>query len=507
MEWIREQLEVERVVSARPAQITVETEAALPGGLREEARVLHADATAAVNGGEWVGGRVSVDGRVTFHVLYAQGDMERVRALEAAAPFAHTLALETADGGEMRVRPRAEIVSVSAKAFNGRLMLRALVSLSADAAVRGTVNCIRDAGEEGDVQRLTQCLATERTVGEGQGQTLLREEFALSDVLQITDTLYATARVRVEDILGGADGRATVTGNVLLEAWHASDMPGRPLVNTRHTIPFEQAIQLSGALGDALTARSEVRDAAVLSQENEDGSRLMRAEVQVYSEIDALQSGEETLLRDVFTTRGDAVEAVTEDVVCRRATVHEQSAAPVRTVMTLEGTAPRIKTPLAGFARPILTGARQDNGQLTAEGVMELTLIYLPEGGGEPLSAQAETPFRAVFSTEAGPEDHLTLTAGEVETALLTGDRVECRCELNLDAEGVRQESAAVMVRAENASAPDTPRGIALYYVQPGEGIWEIARRYRLPLEEIRALNPLLPDQPAAGTPVLTYRR
>jgi len=508
IQWIRENMETEQVVSVAPVQVTVETEAALPGGLREEARVLHADALAAVNGGEWTGSRATADGRVTFHVLYAQGDLFHVRALEATADFAQALPLEDADAAQaaVRLRPRAEVLSVSAKAFNGRVLLRAILNLTADAALSRTVSCIRDVEADGNVQRLTQQIAMERTVGEGEGQALLREEFALSDVLQITDTLYAAARAQVEDILGGADGRATVTGTIHLEAWHASDMPGRPLVNTRHSMPFEQTVALSGALGDALAARSEVRDVAVLSQENEDGSRVMRAEVQLFSEITAVSSTDTAPLKDVFTTQGDAVETTVERVVFRSGTVNEQTDAPARAVMLLEGGAPRVKTPLLGFARPVLAQAKNENGQLTAEGVMRLTLIYLPDEGA-PLAAQAEATFRAAFATVALPEDHLALTAGEVELNALTGDRVEFRCMLHLSAEGARRGEAEVITDAVETAAPAGEKGISLYYLQPGEGVWEIAKRCRMPLEEIRALNPQLGEAPAAGTPVIAYRR
>ena len=51
-QWIRDNMETEQIVAAKPVQITVETEAALPGGLREEAKVYYADAVAVMNGGE-----------------------------------------------------------------------------------------------------------------------------------------------------------------------------------------------------------------------------------------------------------------------------------------------------------------------------------------------------------------------------------------------------------------------------------------------------------------------
>ena len=65
-EWIRENMETEQVIAAKPTQVAVETEVALPGGLREEAKVYYADATAVVNGGELTGSRATADGRVTF---------------------------------------------------------------------------------------------------------------------------------------------------------------------------------------------------------------------------------------------------------------------------------------------------------------------------------------------------------------------------------------------------------------------------------------------------------
>ena len=46
-----------------------------------------------------------------------------------------------------------------------------------------------------------------------------------------------------------------------------------------------------------------------------------------------------------------------------------------------------------------------------------------------------------------------------------------------------------------------------LYFTQPGEGAWEIARRYRIPESELRALNPDLQGDPKTGQGVVVWRR
>ena len=507
--WIRENMETEQIIAAKPTQIAVETEVALPGGLREEARVFFADATAAMNGGEFTGNRALADGRVTFHVLYGQGDLANVRALEAAADFSQALPLKE-DYGQLaavRLQPRAAVQHVSAKAINGRLILQAILNLTAEASLPRTISFIRDVDEGPDIQKTEQVVAMQRTVGEGENQTLFREEFELSDVLKITDTLFATAEAQVEDIMGGADGKAVVTGTVTIDAYHTADLPGRSLVYTRHTMPYEQQVMLSGALGTALAAQTTVKDVAVLSQETEDGGRLMRAEIQLVTAIRAVEDQEMTALRDAFTTEGDTLELQTRQVVFRRGTVNETAAESGRTVMTLPEGSPRVKTPLLAFVRPVMVSTDRQKDKLAVDGVLDMTLIYQTDDSDVPVSVRQEEAFHTVFSTQAMPDDDLTLTSAQVEPSAVTGDRVELKYILRLHADGVRKGEASLVVDAAAGPAPAASKGIILYYLQPGETVWDLAKRCRVPLEDIVRLNPSLPDSPAAGTPVMAYKR
>ena len=492
-DWIRENMETEQIIAAKPTQVSVETEVALPGGLREEARVYYADATASVNGGELTGSRATADGRVTFHVLYGQGDLSNVRALEASADFSQALPLKE-DYGQLaavRLQPRATVQHVSAKAFNGRLLLQAILNLTAEASLPRTVSFIRDVAETPEIQKISQTIAMQCTVGEGEAQNLFREEFELSDVLKITDTLFASAEAQVEDILGGADGKATVTGTVTIDAYHTADLPGRPLVYTRHTMPYEQQVTLSGALGTALAAQTAVKDVAVLSQETEDGGRLMRAEIQLITAIRAVEDREINAMRDAFTTDGDALELQTRQVVFRSGTVNETAAESARTVMTLPEDSPRMKTPLLAFVQPVLVSAERQKDKLAVDGVLDMTLIYRADDSDVPVSVRQD----------------LTLTAAQVEPSAVTSDRAELKYILRLHAAGVRKGETALVADAAAAPAPEVGKGIILYYLQPGETVWDLAKRYRVPLDDITRLNPGLPDSPAAGTPVIAYKR
>ena len=191
----------------------------------------------------------------------------------------------------------------------------------------------------------------------------------------------------------------------------------------------------------------------------------------------------------------------------RSGAVQETAAESGKTVLQLPEGSPRVKTALLGFVRPVIAQAQRQNGRLTVEGVLDTAVIYLTDDSDAPVSVRQEEPFRAVFSVDALPEDHLSLAAAQVEASAVTGDRVELKYILRLSVEGARKDAAEVIVDAAAAEERDTPRGIMLYYVQPGEELWDIARRYRVAPEELRRINPGVGETVATGTPVVVMKR
>ncbi len=182
MKCLRENLQMERLVGSAQGQAAVEGEITLPGGLREEARVLSAGAMVVLDNVEAQQDKVVLEGRVVFHALYTQGD-------------------------RMRCRGDAAVEHVEAAAYSGRLGLKAILQTRCRVLSSQPVAALTGiAGVEGLEQR-TCTLSLKRTVAQGQAEALLREEFDLPAGLQITQTLYGTALPRVTEVTGGL-GRA-----------------------------------------------------------------------------------------------------------------------------------------------------------------------------------------------------------------------------------------------------------------------------------------------------------
>ena len=504
-EILREDLPLQRFVGEGLSQAVVEGEVALPGGLREETHVLSAEAMAVLDRSAVENGRVTADGKVTFHVLYTQGDPTRVNVLEASAEFTHPTEVPGAAGG-MTAPVSLMVEHVEAGAQGGRLHLMAILRVQCRVFTDEPVSVVTGIRGVNGLMARTETLSGVRTSARGAQDVLIRDECDLGAVLQITDTLYATAIATVQEVMGGEE-RATISGQVALEVAHTSAMPSRPLVITRHTIPFEETIALVGESGDSLCCSAVVKDVAVLSQEGaEEGERTLRAEVLLGLSAHSSKQREMRLLLDAYTTQGDRLEMGVQPI--SRALGHRQvhTAESGKLTLLLDGLPPA-RTPLRATLRPVMTEWSRQGGKLNVAGMMETTLLYMTDGSDAPQSYQTEEPFRMSFACDLSLPESLVLTPGNIEVIGVTSDRVEIKYILHLDCYDVQleQNPLVTQVSAQPAEAPEP--GILLCLSQPGETLWEIAKRYRVSPESLKRMNPDLQDGSATPQRVLLWQR
>lgn len=502
---LKENIQMERLAASGRGQTVVEGEITLPGGLREEARVLHAGGMAVIDTVESLQDKASVSGKVSFHAMYTQGDPGKVQAIEATADFTCMLEM-TGTQPRNLCRMEAQVEHVDASASGGRLTLKAVVAVFGRALSQQPMEALTGLSGDETLQTSSRQMTVKRTVASGSGETLLREEFALPEGLDIRDTLYATASAQLTDVSGGL-GRAGTSGQVQLEVVHASNMPGKPVIITRHTLPFEYSVELEGEDGQQLEGSVTVRDVAVASQEGERGERILRAEVLLGVNAWADRRETLTVLDDAYTVSGDDLRLNGQQVSCRVEDSRALAAESGKLMLMLPEGSPAVRGVLCGFATPLVTGREQIGGRLTVEGMLEVALIYMTDDDPAPVSVHQEEPFRATFAAETAPEDFVTLRVSDVDVSAITSDRVEMKYILHMNAAGMRTESARLVTDAVPVASGTLEDGIVLYFTQPGESLWDIARRYRVPVQEVRALNPDLQGEPKAGQGVVVWRK
>ena len=496
LELTRETLRFERFVTRGEDQVTIEGEATLPGSMRDAVTVLSVQAQAHIIGAQTGMGEAGVRGRVCFQVLYTQGDLTRIRSLETRCTFDHTWPLAGAAPG-MRICAAAYVEETAGRAASGRITLRARLAVEAEvfeAAEKELVTAV-NGGTEG-LQTRMQTIRICSGETPGAGKTLVREEFELPERLGAGDVLCTTATVGTCEISGGS-GHVGVSGVIEVRVLHRPKESGEALVETVHEMPYEMSIDAAVPEGGQLTAAAEVTDVMADSTESDKG-RMLRVEAEISAALRLCRQTERELLADMYSTEGPVLQPSFERMDIHTAEECAEARESTRVQVSLPPDAPPIGRVLAAFARPILAKATPGGRRLDTEGVMDVTLIYLPVDSDIPYAVQTKEPFFMAFPVEAGENASVHAYAIETNVGPSTSDRAELRCVLGVRA--VSHGTASIRAVSDVAQLPEEKReyGFVLVWPEEGESRWETARRLRVPESSLR---------PAGKRALLAFRK
>jgi len=440
-------------------------------------------------------GEALLRGRVNFRLLYTQGDLTRIRSMETGCDFERRMAMPGVTG-QMRIQAAVCVQDTEGAAGSGRVTLRALLGLEAEAFETAEKEWVTGVSS-GNMENIqTQMQAVTFCVGQvlGEGSALVREEFDLPARSQAGEVLSVSATATAAEISGGgadAQGKGArigVSGVIEVRVLHRAKEQGRPLVTTVHELPYDAVVEAQLQPDAQLQAQAEVTDVMADAAPSGDGMTL-RVEAEVRVVLSACRQQEKTLLADAYTLRGEILQPQTEEMDVHTFEEHMQARESTRVQAQLPPDAPPIGTMLASFAQPVLAGVTPSGRRLDAEGLINLTLIYLPTDSDVPCAVRVTEPFSMTFPVEAAEGVMARLSAVEASPGPATSDRAEIRCVLLIDAvqHGVRRVRGVQDIRVSPEEKQE--HGFVLVWPPEGETRWETARRLRVTQESLHSVG------------------
>ena len=160
------------------------------------------------------------------------------------------------------------------------------------------------------------------------------------------------------------------------------------------------------------------------------------------------------------------------------------------------------------FFAPTMVQAESSDGKIVVDGVMELQAIYMPVGGEQAMSATLESPFTATFQGDVPSDAPMLLEAFDCECVPVTSSQLELKCTLALHADADVQRSIEAAMDAQEVEGRAVPMGITVLLAQKGDTAWDLAKRFRVPTDELERMNPeLMSGVSGRGTQVMVFKR
>ena len=531
MELIKKQIHMNQWKGNVTTQITLDDDFIVPDTLDDMEQVMLDTGEIQIETVKNQGDKVAVKGKLEFQVLYRK-EGGGLQTLGGNVPFEEVVNVQGLEEKDY-VGLNWMLEDLNTDMINSRkLGVQAIITLQVRVETLRDVEAAVDVDMENNSRPAGAGMSDTDGAGQVQVETLKRTANAAAiavrrkDTYRIKEELSLTGgkpnigqllwrEMKLRDVTAKPlDGRLHLDGELSVFVIYGAEDENMPVQWLEETIPFSGDMEMGDVKEDQIpmvTVRLAHKD--MEAKPDYDGEmREMDVDAVLELDIKLYEEEEVELLSDMYSNnreielnRSDACfDQILTRNVCKSKVAEKLSLPQAERILQIchnEGT---IK----------LDEVEIGDDCLEIDGVLEVTLLYLTSDDTSPVQSSVEqVPFHCVAEARGIREDSVyQLDAGleQLSAVMMGGDMVEVKAVIALDFLVLQPVCEPVITGAaihpmDLQKLQELP-GIVGYIVQPGDSLWEIAKKFHTTVGNIISTNELADDQVKPGQRLLLVK-
>lgn len=482
-------LNMEGYVGTFFAQARIESALPLPQG-KSALRVLSTQAEVSVSDANCQNGGVDVAGTITLH-LVVEGEDKDLFAFDATADYTHRIK-EAELLSSMQAHVTAQLFSCRCQADEGGLRLIATVTLTAVVLQTQNVTAIAALSGERNLQQRQGELTQQRRLLLGAHGFRLREEVKIPENYTLLTAQGVAVPGEVEPTNEGTAVSGTLLLTVLLLGGDGGLKQHNASLAFSDIVPSELAYERTAAITlTQLSVRLLDLEESVLEVD-------ATLSISVYGK----QSTTTMLLQDAYDSEGSfAVQKQNRE--CMQYSCTYQKSLSQSEQLTVPNHLPEAYLPLYGVAQAAITAVHREEEGISVDGVLQLTAVYQCDGGLVH-SFTEELPLS--FNLEQRCD--LIVPTLSVHSVKLSGSGrlLEAQISLVMSGDCYVRSDVCFVDDLLYSEPTEGKRGILLYFADRNETLFDVGKRFGVPISEIQQCNPNIKEPLNDGDRIVLIR-
>ena len=448
--------------------------------------------------------QVRVLGNLHFQVLYYTG--EKGCALvkwEGKLPLEEKLHVEGVKPADL-VTVNGNVEDLTVSMINSRkLNIRSVVTLEAACEELYDEEITIGIHSKEPVEYRRSVIAPARIVVQKKDVFRWKEEFPVPgnypNIFQIlwTDLLIKDMEYKI------MDGRLGVQGEVRAFVLYEAEGDSGDVYFFERTIPFSGVLECQGCReGGFADIRYEISQKDFAIRPNEDGEeRNVGLDLTLELNMHIYEEDQTELISDIYGVTCQ-VNSKCKDTFLRKIQGKVNGKMKLSHKIRVRGKSGGILQVMHPEGNVYVEETRIVQQGLQISGVFCVKILFITGEDAMPYSfAEEQIPFQYVLEmSNLQKEDMCKVQAGveQLQVQLLDGEEMEVRTVLGMDAMVFRPLPVKLVQEAETLPVDQllwsSIPSILIYIVKPGDTLWDIGKRYFIPVEQIKRLNHLESD-------------
>lgn len=507
MDFIKETVNIYSRNQKGCTELGVDGDIIVPDILPDILKIIQVDGISSVSSKEISDGKMTCTGKLNLKILYIpESETEKIKSIITSFDFSHTMTSSNLNGDTI-ADISSDVEKVDFQLINSRkLRIKSVVSLAYCFSCEEKIEVACGTDSEDMLEMRKKTIRVNSFDGFRDTQFLVRESLELpsgqssvGEILKVDTTL---PQVEYKAISGRVVVRGTCDVCVLYKD------QGGALRYAGFEMPFTEIIDMENVTEDSVCEiELNPEDVTYHVENDSDGeARIIYTEVVVGVKCTAGRYVDMEYIEDCYCPGCNMTETKELRQLDNIAGISDKTVS-VRESFSLPSGAPSISSIYNLIAKPVIDSVTTDDGCVRVEGKIECYCLYLCEGESPVYSLRKEIRFCENIETSgSGKGMDCTVSADIVHKSysINSAGETDVKISVSVKVSVSSKVNVPVVTGFEIEELPDSAKkGIVIYFVQHGDNLWDIAKRYKVRTGDIAELNKLESENVNVGMQLL----
>lgn len=498
----KESMQTSKIVSQKYSQTTIDSDVIVPDVNPDIKKVMDVSGYISISEKSIRNGKVFIQGTVNMIVLYApDGDtLNKVKSLNSSQPFSHSIDIGAqSDGANLSMDIEAESFNYSL--INSRKVnLRCTIGMNLKLTEASVFEVAVCSDSTQDICTKTQKIRICDMPITAESRVVICDQAALpSGNPSIGEILKATVYPESSELIL-MENSALARGQVKLCFLYTSFDDGS-IQTTEHTIPFEETLEILGVEED-MEAEIEylLSDMYCEIRDDSDGEpRIFGFEIGLSANLRGMRIHEPEIICDAYSLNGKT-NLTSKPIKLEQLVSNTTSQLTHKTSIKLPDALPEIARICDVSTNTSVDRIDVNNGEITVFGHVQSNILYTTKDEDIPLCTFSDTSDFSHTLPAAYPDNDIICDAKifteHTSYTMNSPGSLDLRVVLGLCVRSFTEGTICPITDIDIEDVDDVQRkpSLHIYFVQSGDTLWGIAKRYQTTVENLMECNNLTDD-------------